>query len=74
MTSAKIYSAIITAMPKSMFDPMPKVVVTFDDGFTKELFSFYPDEIMFCPEEFIGLTEAEAKELRGKKDLAFLRA
>ena len=47
----KITSAIITAMPRpmpeGMFDPMPEVVATFEDGTTKPLFSFYPDEITF---------------------------
>ena len=55
------------------FDPMPKVTVTFADGEVKELFSFYPDEISFTESEFIGLTEAEAHELRHRKDVAYLR-
>jgi len=29
---------------------MPVVMATFDDGARKELFSFYPDEIMFGEE------------------------
>ena len=44
----KIKSAIITPMPRpmpdGMFDPMPEVVATFEDGSTKRLFSFFPDE------------------------------
>jgi len=54
----KITSTIITPMPRpmpqGMFDPMPEVVATFEDGSTKTLFSFYPDEIQFHATEFIG--------------------
>lgn len=61
-------------MPEGMSDPMPTVTVTFDDGAVVELFQFYPDEITFTPEGFIGLTEAEARALRHKKDVSFLKA
>jgi len=70
----KIVSATIGPMPRSMFDPMPKVTVTFEDGTEKELFMFFPDEIMFYAREFIGLTESEAMELRHKRDVAYLRS
>ena len=74
----KITSAIITPMPRpmpeGMFDPMPEVVATFEDGTTKPLFSFYPDEITFRASEFAGLTEEEAKALRQRKDVAFLKS
>lgn len=55
---------------------MPVVTAEFDDGTRKRLFSFYPDEIGFENEggELIGLTEAEAHEMRHKKDVAYLRA
>lgn len=69
----KIKSAKITAMPKSIFDEMPKVIATFNDGTEKELFSFYPDEISFHESEFVGLTEQEARSLKHKKDLHFLQ-
>ncbi len=74
----RIKSATITAMPRplpqGMFDPMPEVVATFEDGTTKVLFSFYPDEISFRAEEFIGLTEPEARALRQRRDTAFLQS
>ena len=74
----KIISAIITPMPRpmpqGMFDPMPEVVATFEDGSTKTLFQFYPDEISFRASEFIGLTEQEAMALRHRKDVAFLQS
>jgi hypothetical protein len=31
--------------PPGIFDPMPNVTVTFEDGQIKELFSFYLDEL-----------------------------
>ncbi len=74
----KIKSVIITPMPRpmpqGMFDPMPEVIATFEDGSTKNLFSFYPDEVSFVSSEFIGLTEEEAYDLFQRKDRAYLRA
>jgi hypothetical protein len=64
----------IGPMPQGMFDPMPKVVVTFDDGQTAELFTFYPDKIQVRPEDFIGKEEAEARRLHFEKDRAYLRS
>ncbi len=61
-------------MPQGMFDPMPEVIATFEDGTTKTLFSFYPDEISFREKEFVGLTEEEAHTFFQKKDTAYLRA
>jgi len=68
----KITNCHITAQPKDFTDPMPKVIVTFEDGTQKELFEFYPDEIMFLEHEFIGLTETQASDLKWKKDIAYL--
>ena len=61
-------------MPKSMFDSMPTVTATFEDGSTKVLFSYYPDEISFNTSEFTGLTEQEAHQLKTKKDVAYLQS
>ena len=74
----KIISAIITPMPRpmpeGMFDPMPEVVATFEDGSTKCLFSFFPDEVSFQQSEFTGLTEEEAHSLFQRKDTTYLRS
>ena len=74
----KITSAIITAMPRpmpeGMLDPMPEVVATFEDGSSKRLFSFFPDEVSFQPSEFAGLTEEEAHSLFQCKDTTYLRS
>ena len=60
--------------PLGLFDKMPVVSAEFSDGTRKELFNFYPDEISFRNEgaELIGLTEAEARTLRHRKDVAYL--
>ena len=74
----KIKFVTITAMPRpmpeGMFDPMPEVVATFEDGTTKRLFSFFPDEVSFQASEFAGLTEEEAHSLFQQRDTAYLRA
>lgn len=74
----KITSAIITAMPRpmpqGMFDNMPQVIATFQDGSTKTLFEYYPDELSFHPSEFAGLTEAEGRALKQRKDRKYLQS
>ena len=61
-------------MPEGMFDPMPEVKVVFDNGVEKVLFDFFPDEISFTEDEFIGLTEEAAIRLRTEKDIKFLQS
>ena len=70
----KIIRAKITAMHKSFFDPMPKVIVQTEDGIEHTLFEYYPDEISFMANEFIGLTLEEGKDLRRQKDLRYLKS
>jgi hypothetical protein len=60
-------------MPAGMFDPMPAVRVDFSDGSSAELFAFYPDEIQFQADEFVGLTREAAMALRHKRDVNYLR-
>jgi hypothetical protein len=74
MSKIKILSVEITAMPKSLFDPMPKVIATYDNGETKDLFEYFPDELSFSPSEFKGLTEFEAHDLKRKKDVIYLQS
>lgn len=69
----EISSARITAYPKHFLDPMPQVYVTIK-GQEKLLFEFYPDEIQFRPEEFIGLTLDQAHDLKRRKNLAYLQS
>ena len=73
----KIISARITAMPRpmpeGMFDPMPEVFVTLDNGSEHYLFTYYPDELSFTGVEFIGLTLDEARRLKFTKDVNYLK-
>lgn len=68
-----ITKARITEQPKNLFAPMPQVWVTYEDGEEEMLFDYYPDEIAFSPEEFIGLTRDQTLSLRHKKDVEYLR-
>lgn len=62
-------------MPKSMFDPMPSIIVKLDNEEEEHyLFDYYPDEISFTSNEFIGLTMEQARELKGKKDRIYLQS
>jgi len=71
----KIISARITEMPKSFFDAMPKVMVVYEGEVNESpLYEYYPDEISFTPDEFIGLTQAEAIHLKFKKDKKYLQS
>ena len=70
----RITSARITPMPKSLFDPMPQVHITLEDGTEQFLFDYYPDEISFTPSEFVGLTITEAIRLKFNKDKSFLQS
>ena len=72
--AAIILSAEITKMPEGFTDPLPVVLADLDDGRTGvELFDFVPSEVSFRGEEFVGLTEEEARELHAQKDLAYIR-
>lgn len=68
----KVVSCRITEQPKSLFDPMPKVYVTLEDGKEQFLFDYYPDEISFRPSEFVGLTIEECRHLKFVKDRRYL--
>ena len=70
----RIRRARITKMPDGLSDPMPEVFATLDDGSEHRLFSFYPDEIRFEPEDFIGLTIREAHALKARRDIDYLRS
>jgi hypothetical protein len=69
----RIVSVVISAIPREVWEPLPIVTATFDDGSTRELFSYLPDEISFLPDEFVGLTEDEARALKAKKDRVYLQ-
>jgi len=51
---------------------MDKAILTLSDG-TSETITYFGDEISFSESELIGLTVQEARELKSKKDLAYLQ-
>lgn len=51
-----------------------EVVATMDNGETEFVFPWFDDELTFTPEEFVGLTVEEARDLKEKKDIAFLKS
>lgn len=73
----KITEASVGPIPRNFNDfitlGMPKVSVVYEDGVREELFSFYPDEIMFRAADFIGKTREEACALRHQRDVSYLR-
>jgi hypothetical protein len=71
--SSRIVSVVISPIPREVWEPLPVVTATFDDGSTRLLFSYFPDEISFLPREFVGLTEEEARALKAEKDSTYLR-
>lgn len=75
MSNPKIISARITAMPRSFTDQMPQVWAQFEGSeVEKLLFSYYPDEISFKVKDFIGKTEAGARNLLYRRDYEYLRS
>lgn len=61
-------------MPVNFLDPLPEVIVSYENGNQETLFSYYPDEISFSEEEFIGLTREEALRLKIEKDKKYLQS
>ena len=59
--------------PEGFLDHMPRVVAEFDDGSWRELFTFYPDEYTFTLDDFLGLTEDEARLVKHRRDVAYLQ-
>lgn len=73
MMRNQIVFARITDLPMKVGDPLPEVWAVFQDGTEKMLFTFYPDEISFEPQDFIGLTEDEATLFKFGRDRAYLQ-
>lgn len=70
----KITAARITASGIGSKIDCGIAIVTLEDGSTRKLFSYYPDEISFTEDEFVGLTVLQALELRHRKDVAYLQS
>jgi hypothetical protein len=56
------------------FGAVNKVNVVYEDGSTEELFSYFPDELSFEEEEFIGRTKQQAMDLFHKRDVEYLQS
>ena len=69
----KIARVSIELLGNTFIDAKASVQATFEDGSSKAIFCFYPDEISIDPLELVGLTEPEAIALHRKKDRAFLQ-
>ena len=72
ITHARI-TALPRPMPEGLLDPLPQVWVRVDGGDEELLFGYYPEELSFTAEEFIGLTLAQGRELKRQKDVAYLQ-
>ena len=68
-----VVSARITPLPQRLGDPLPEVWVTCEDGTETKVFDFYPDELSFSGDEFVGLTVEECRLLKFGRDRAFLQ-
>ena len=72
---AEIRGRVVVDDPFAYLDePLPTVHAALDDGTERDLFSYYPDELSFEPEEFVGLTRQEALGLFRERDIAYLRS
>ena len=70
----KIVSVEIIGIDLSKMKYKNDVKATFDDGNVEIVFDYYPDELSFSPDEFIGLTKLEACMLFRKKDIEYLQS
>jgi hypothetical protein len=74
MEKEKVIARAVITKPTDMFT-CPEVFVVFEGEAQKHrLFEYFPDEISFSPEEFVGLTKRQAHELKARKDLAYLKS
>ena len=51
-----------------------EAVATTEDRDDQFVFAWFDDELSFKPEELIGLTISEARDLKQLKDIAYLRS
>ena len=73
MRTNLVVSARITPVPATLGDPLPEVWVTLEDGTETKAFDYYPDELIFTAEEFIGLTLEECRTFKFGRDRSYLQ-
>ena len=61
---------------KSIVDPTVNIMEVWidDEPDWQVLFSYYPNELHFSEDEFVGLTVEDAIKLRWERDLEYLRS
>lgn len=75
MESSKIRAVRIIPSDPSNHAYMAKVMVVYDGSETEDrLFEYFDDELTFKSDEFVGLTEQEARDLYRRKDIAYLQS
>lgn len=67
-----ITSVVIRKDREIDFGYKMEVHATFTDGATKKIFTFFDDELSFTEQEFVGLTEEQARNLHTKRDSSYL--
>lgn len=70
----KIVSAKIEKIGRGKIFCTNNVIATFEDGHIEKIFNYYPNEISFTPNEFIGKTKDECFDLFYKKDMEYLKS
>ena len=73
MRPPTITRVTIGPMPMTVLDAPPAIHAWFSNGTDKNIFTYYPDEISFQESELVGLTEAQARQLRRQKDMQYLQ-
>lgn len=72
---AKIVSVVITPSDRKVSRYEAEVHATMEDGSTNvPVFKFFDDELSFTPDEFVGKTIAEAREMKRRKDIEYLQS
>ena len=75
MTGVQEATILRAAIAKNGITGMSIVCADLSDGREAvQLFQYYSDELSFREDEFVGMTVAEARQLRHDRDVAYLRA
>ena len=65
---------IITEVMPWPLDDLPHVIVKVGTDEEHVLFWYYPDELHFTADEFVGLTLAQARHLHHRRDVEYLQS
>ena len=73
-SSEPIITNAVVRIEKGYVGGVGFVDVTYHNGTSETIFSFYPDEIFFTETELIDKTRSQAFKLYTEKDVAYLRS